>query len=59
MRNEDAVANAVAAHKPGDSVQITVYRGNDKKTVTVELAKRPANASTSSQEEGGGGGVLP
>jgi S1-C subfamily serine protease len=55
MRSEDAVANAVAAHKPGDRVQITVYRGNDKKTVTVELAKRPANASTSSQGDGGGG----
>src|SRR5215213_7814882 len=36
MRSEDSVANAVAAHKPGDSVQITVYRGNGKKTVTVE-----------------------
>ena len=56
MKNEDAVANAIAAHKPGDKVQITYYRGNDKKTATVTLAKRPANADTSGSGSGGGGG---
>src|SRR3954470_4903311 len=35
MNNENSVANAIAAHKPGDKVQITYYRGNDKKTTTV------------------------
>jgi S1-C subfamily serine protease len=53
---EDAVANEIAAHKPGDSVEITYYRGNDKKTATVTLDKRPANADTSGSGSGGGGG---
>jgi putative serine protease PepD len=61
MRNQDAVANAIAAHRPGDKVDVEFYRGNDKKTVTVELTKRPANANTSGSGGGGngGGGVLP
>jgi S1-C subfamily serine protease len=56
MRDQDAVANAVAAHKPGDKVDIQIYRGNDKRTVTVTLSKRPANANTSGSGSGGGGG---
>ncbi len=60
MRNEDSVAAAVASHRPGDKIQVEFYRGNDKKTVTVELAKRPANADASnSGGSGGGGGLLP
>jgi len=60
MQNEDAVATAIAAHKPGDKVDVTFYRGNDKKTVSVTLAKRPANADTSgSGSGGGGGGIIP
>jgi S1-C subfamily serine protease len=63
MRDEDAVAAAVAEHKPGDSIDIEYYRGNDKKTVTVELTKRPSSADSPvpSDEggDGGGGGLLP
>ena len=63
MQNEDDVANAVAAHKPGDKIEITYYRGNDKKTATVTLDKRPANADTSGSgsggDGGGGGGIIP
>jgi S1-C subfamily serine protease len=64
MRDEDAVANAIAAHRPGDKVDIEYYRGNDKKTVTVELTKRPASAESSAPSDqggggNGGGGVLP
>ena len=58
MRNEDAVATAIAAHTPGDKVDIEFYRGTDKKTVSVELGKRPANADTSGSGGGGGGGGL-
>jgi S1-C subfamily serine protease len=56
MRDEDAVATAIAAHKSGDKVDIEYYRGNDKKTVTVELTKRPSNANTSEPGGEGGGG---
>ena len=58
MRNEDSVAAAIAAHRPGDKIDVEFYRGNAKKTVTVELTKRPANADTSSGGSGGGGGGL-
>jgi len=58
MRNEDSVAAAIAAHRPGDKIDVEFYRGNAKKTVTVELTKRPANADSSSGGSGGGGGGL-
>jgi S1-C subfamily serine protease len=60
MTDENAVADAIAAHKPGDKVDIEYYRGNDKKTVSVALTKRPANADSSgSGDQGGGGGLFP
>jgi S1-C subfamily serine protease len=63
MRDEDAVATAVGSHRPGDKVDIEYYRGNDKKTVTVELSKRPASADSAAPSDqggnGGGGGILP
>jgi S1-C subfamily serine protease len=63
MRDENEVATAVANHRPGDKVDIEYYRGNDKKTVTVELSKRPASADSAAPSDqggnGGGGGVLP
>jgi len=63
MADENAVADAIAAHKPGDKVDIEYYRGNDKKTVSVELTKRPASADSSGSGDQGGGnggnGILP
>ncbi len=63
MRDEKAVAAAVAAHKPGDKIEVEYYRGDEKKTATVELAKRPANLNTAEPSDeggdGGGGGILP
>ena len=56
MRDEDAVATAVADHRPGDKVDIEYYRGNDKKTVTVELSKRPASADSAAPSDQGGNG---
>ena len=56
MRDEDAVAAEVAAHKPGDKIEIEYYRGDAKKTTTVELSKRPANANTAAPSDQGGGG---
>jgi S1-C subfamily serine protease len=63
MRDDKAVADTIASHKAGDSVEIEYYRGNDKKTVTVELTKRPASADAAPPSDqggdGGGGGILP
>jgi S1-C subfamily serine protease len=56
MRDEDAVATAVANHRPGDKVDIEYYRGNDKKTVTVELSKRPRSADSAAPSDQGGNG---
>ena len=58
MNDQNDVANAIADHEPGDKVDIEFYRGSDKKTVSVELTKRPASADTSGSG-GGGGGIIP
>jgi S1-C subfamily serine protease len=65
MRDENAVASTIAGHRPGDKVEVEFYRGNDKKTVTVELTKRPASADAAAPSDqgggngDGGGGLLP
>ena len=35
------VAEIIGAKRPGDTVQITIVRGGEPRTVTVTLAKRP------------------
>ena len=47
VRSADDVVAAVAGMQPGDKAELEVYRGNDKRTVSVELGERP--------EELGGG----
>jgi hypothetical protein len=49
------VASAIARKRPGETAEITYYRGDSKKTVNVELAKRPNSADQPSADEGGGG----
>jgi putative serine protease PepD len=44
----DLVA-AVAAHAPGDRVQVTVKRGSNTQTVTVTLGTQPTQAAQSGQ----------
>jgi len=56
MQDEEDVANAVASHQPGDKVEVEYHRGNDKKTVTVELTKRPDSADAGSGGQGGDNG---
>jgi S1-C subfamily serine protease len=61
VRDSSEVAAAISQKSPGDSAEITYYRGDSKKTVTVELAKRPKSADQPSSDQGGGdgGGLLP
>ena len=40
----DDVAGAVADKKPGDKVEIEYYRGDDKRTATVEAGQAPRPA---------------
>jgi putative serine protease PepD len=35
------VSDAVAAHRPGDRIEVEVMRDGERRTITVELAKRP------------------
>ena len=53
VSDSSEVASAIAQKRPGDKVEITYYRGDSKKTVTVELAKRPDSADQPSSDEGG------
>ena len=57
INKPDDIAAAIADKKPGDTIQITFFRGQTKKTVSLTLANRPATAPSSSS--GGGGGAQP
>jgi S1-C subfamily serine protease len=35
--------DVLARHKPGDEIEIKLYRGNDEKTVTVKLGRQPSS----------------
>ena len=35
--------DVIAAKKPGDEVELTIYRGKDKKTLEVELGRHPTS----------------
>jgi putative serine protease PepD len=41
----DELRQTVETHKPGDSLELTVKRGGDTKSITVELGTRPASAA--------------
>jgi S1-C subfamily serine protease len=52
--SSDDVPAAIAAMEPGDEVEIEYYRGDDRKTVTIELGTRPQSADSAQEEQGGG-----
>jgi S1-C subfamily serine protease len=56
VKDSSEVATAISQKRPGDTATITYYRGNSKKTATVQLAKRPKSADQPSANPGGGGG---
>ena len=51
-RNSD-VADAILDRKPGDEIEIEYFRGDDRKTVSVELGKRPQSLDSGSLPQGG------
>jgi S1-C subfamily serine protease len=61
VTDSSEVAAAISQKRPGDSAEITYYRGDSKKTVTVELVKRPKSADQAPSDQGGDGdgGLLP
>jgi S1-C subfamily serine protease len=48
------VADAILDREPGDTVAIEYFRGDERKTVEVELGKRPQSLDASGQPQGGG-----
>ena len=43
VTNLPELRTVLAAHKPGDKVQIKLYHGSDQKTVTVTLGRQPSS----------------
>jgi S1-C subfamily serine protease len=41
----DELRDVVAAHKPGDKIQLKIYRGDSAKIVTVTLGRQPTSPS--------------
>ena len=56
MNDSDDVAAAVAAKRPGDTIEVEYLRDGDRETKTVELTERPASADSAPSDEGDGGG---
>jgi S1-C subfamily serine protease len=42
----DALRDVIAAHAPGDKVELRIYHGKQAKTVTVTLGRQPASSSS-------------
>jgi S1-C subfamily serine protease len=42
----DELRDVIADHKPGDKLQLKIYRGDTAKTVTVTLGRQPASPSS-------------
>ena len=47
VKASDDVADAIGDDKPGDEVKVEYYRGDDRKTATVKLGKRPSTLQQS------------
>ena len=41
----DELRDVIAAHKPGDKIELKIYRGDATKTVTVTLGRQPTSPS--------------
>ena len=39
----DELRDVIAAHRPGDKIELDIYRGDTKKTVTVTLGRQPTS----------------
>jgi S1-C subfamily serine protease len=51
VRSADDVVAAVAAMQPGDTAELEVYRGDEKRTISVKLGERPEELGGSSAQE--------
>jgi S1-C subfamily serine protease len=62
VENADDVATAIEDNKPGDTIEVEYYRGDDLKTARVELGERPDEVGAGSEPrapEDDDGGLFP
>jgi S1-C subfamily serine protease len=62
VENADDVAAAIEDDKPGDTIEVEYYRGDDLKTARVELGERPDQVGAGSEPqapEDDDGGLFP
>ena len=50
IKDPDDVASAIEGRQPGETVQVEYFRGRERKTASVKLAKRPAQLSSQSAQ---------
>ena len=55
VEDSSSLSSLVDAHKPGDTVAVTVKRNGQDKTLQVKLGNRPASTQNSQQQQGFGG----
>jgi putative serine protease PepD len=55
VEDSSSLSSLVDAHKPGDTVSVTVQRNGSDKTLQVKLGDRPATTQDSQQQQGFGG----
>jgi S1-C subfamily serine protease len=51
VETADDVVSAVAGLQPGDTAELEIYRGDDKRTVRVELGERPDELGQAAPQE--------
>jgi S1-C subfamily serine protease len=55
VNDPDDVAEAIADDKPGETVEVEYFRGDERKTARVKLGNRPSALESARNSEGGGG----
>jgi len=53
VKSARELRNLIAGHSPGEVVRLTIYRGNDKKTINVKVTEAPDSVRIRSDEEEG------
>jgi trehalose synthase len=58
VKSARELRNLIASHSPGDVVRLTIYRGNDKKTINVKVTEAPESVRIRSGEDDDEGKVI-
>jgi serine protease Do len=53
IKSHRELRNIIAGHSPGDVVRLTIFRGNDKKTIDVKVTEAPDSVKIRSEDQEG------